>query len=290
MTVLPATAQPADEAACESWVFCWKLQEHVKDSRVSDIIQVYEQKLSTFAVSKGDKAGTSNSPSLPKRGSVRLLWCFPPGEGGPAAGPVGGQGQGSFPGRPSHRSVSPPAGSSGSRGNLHAQRLLLQQASISDAPPLFFFFSPHARAQACKLGSLLKEAERRGEHLQAELSSQVLEVQRSTADMEELLQHNSRLQRDSEEHQALKGTYNTLLTRSEVSSFCKSEKKRTTFFNFHFLVEVMLLKCFISKVGQVKDDALLSSSQVQRQRAPVEGPAGCSHLALQAERLSEEDP
>ncbi len=67
--------------------------------------------------------------------------------------------------------------------------------------------------QACKLASLLKEAERRRENLQSELSNQVLEVERSKADMEELLQHNTRLQQDSEEHQALKGAYNTLLNR-----------------------------------------------------------------------------
>lgn len=70
--------------------------------------------------------------------------------------------------------------------------------------------------QACKLGSLLKEAERRGEDLQTELNSQVLEVERAKADMKELFQHNSRLQRDSEEHQVLRGAYNTLLSRSEV--------------------------------------------------------------------------
>lgn len=69
------------------------------------------------------------------------------------------------------------------------------------------------------MGSLLKEAERRGEDLQAELSSQALEVERSKADTEELLQHNARLQRDSEEHQALKGAYNTLLSRSELRRF-----------------------------------------------------------------------
>lgn len=78
--------------------------------------------------------------------------------------------------------------------------------------------------QACKLGSLLKEAERRGEDLQLELGSQVLEVERSKADMEELLQHNARLQRDSEEHQALKGAYNSLLNRSEQFLGVQKEK------------------------------------------------------------------
>lgn len=82
-----------------------------------------------------------------------------------------------------------------------------------------------AGVQACKLGSLLKEAERRGEDLQVELGSQVLEVERSKADMEELLQHNARLQRDSEEHQALKGAYNSLLNRSEHVLGVQKEKQ-----------------------------------------------------------------
>lgn len=67
--------------------------------------------------------------------------------------------------------------------------------------------------QASKLSVLLKEAERRCEQQGAELSTQVLEVQRSRADMEELLQHNGRLQQDSEEHQVLRGAYNALLNR-----------------------------------------------------------------------------
>ncbi|XP_072234736.1 protein CIP2A isoform X2 [Leuresthes tenuis] len=70
-----------------------------------------------------------------------------------------------------------------------------------------------AEAEARKLACLLKDAERRREDLQGELSNQVLEVERSKADMEELLQHNTRLQMDSEEHQALKGAYNALLNR-----------------------------------------------------------------------------
>lgn len=81
---------------------------------------------------------------------------------------------------------------------------------------LTFRSAGFVRVQACKLGSLLKEAERRREDLQVELSSQVLEVERSRVDMEELLQHNARLQQDSEEHQALKGAYNALLNRSEA--------------------------------------------------------------------------
>lgn len=81
--------------------------------------------------------------------------------------------------------------------------------------------------QARKLACLLKEAERRREDLQGELSSQVLEVERSKADMEELLQHNARLQKDSEEHQALKGAYNGLLNRSETHDRIKRKKANT---------------------------------------------------------------
>lgn len=72
--------------------------------------------------------------------------------------------------------------------------------------------------QLCKLGSLLKDAERNREDLQGQLRNQVLEVECSKADIEELLQHNTRLQHDSEEHQVLKGAYNALLSRSEADT------------------------------------------------------------------------
>ncbi|XP_076617785.1 protein CIP2A [Chaetodon auriga] len=133
-----------------------ELQEHVKDSHVSEIIDVYEQKISAFAS---------------KENRLQDL--------------------------------------------LEAKALALSQADRLIAQNRFQ--RAQAEAEACKLGSLLKEAERRREDLQGELSSQVLEVERSRADMEELLQHNARLQQDSEEHQALKGAYNTLLNRFNES-------------------------------------------------------------------------
>uniref|UniRef100_UPI0037E91152 protein CIP2A n=1 Tax=Semicossyphus pulcher TaxID=241346 RepID=UPI0037E91152 len=129
-----------------------ELQEHAKNSHVSEIIDVYEQKLSAFATKE-----------------------------------------------------------SGLQDLLEAKALALSQADRLIAQ--YRFQRVQAEAEACKLGSLLKEAERRREDLQGELSNQVLEVERSRADMEELLQHNARLQQDSEEHQALKGSYNALLSR-----------------------------------------------------------------------------
>lgn len=93
---------------------------------------------------------------------------------------------------------------------------LLNTAGQLGCPAANSFFFSYIVVQARKLGCLLKDAERRREDLQGELSNQVREVERSKADMEELLQHNARLQQDSEEHQALKGAYNTLLNRSET--------------------------------------------------------------------------
>uniref|UniRef100_A0A3Q2VHG5 Cellular inhibitor of PP2A n=1 Tax=Haplochromis burtoni TaxID=8153 RepID=A0A3Q2VHG5_HAPBU len=131
-----------------------ELQEQVKDSHVSEIIDVYEQKLGAYAS---------------KESRLQDL--------------------------------------------LEAKALALSQADRLLAQ--YRFQRAQAEAEARKLGGLLKDAERRREELKVELSGQVLEVERSRADMEELLQHNSRLQRDSEEHQALKGAYNALLNRSE---------------------------------------------------------------------------
>ncbi|KAM6971187.1 protein CIP2A isoform 2-T2 [Tautogolabrus adspersus] len=133
-----------------------ELQDHAKNSHVSEIIDVYEQKLSAFASKE-----------------------------------------------------------SGLQDLLEAKALALSQADRLIAQ--YRFQRAQAEAEACKLGSLLKEAERRREDLQVELSNQVQEVERSKADMEELLQHNTRLQQDSEEHQALKGAYNSLLNRFNES-------------------------------------------------------------------------
>ncbi|XP_029002829.1 protein CIP2A [Betta splendens] len=142
-----------------------ELQEQVKDSHVSEIIDVYEQKLSAFAS---------------KESRLQDL--------------------------------------------LEAKALALSQADRLIAQ--YRFQRAQAEAEARKLACLLKEAERRREDLQSELSSQVLEVERSKADMEELLQHNDRLQKDSEEHQALKGAYNALLNRTATQLEERQEEIR----------------------------------------------------------------
>lgn len=69
------------------------------------------------------------------------------------------------------------------------------------------------RPQARKLAALMKEAQQRKEALQEELSSQVSEAEKARADIQQLLQHNARLQADSQEHQELKASYNQLLAR-----------------------------------------------------------------------------
>ncbi|CAL8313215.1 unnamed protein product [Merluccius merluccius] len=139
----------------------FELQEHGEDVRVSEIIDVYEQKLSALAS---------------KESRLQDL--------------------------------------------LEAKALALSQADRLIAQNRFQ--KAQAEDEARKLGSLLKEATRRREELQGELGSQVLEVERSRADTQELLQHNARLQHDSQEHQALKGAYNTLLSRfSEAEQLLK---------------------------------------------------------------------
>ncbi|TKS87409.1 Protein CIP2A -like protein [Collichthys lucidus] len=133
-----------------------ELQEQVKDSHVSDIIEVYEQKLLAFAS---------------KESRLQDL--------------------------------------------LEAKALALSQADRLIAQ--YRFQRAQTESELCKLGSLLKDAERNREDLQGQLSNQVLEVECSKADIEELLQHNTRLQHDSEEHQVLKGAYNALLSRFNES-------------------------------------------------------------------------
>ncbi|CAL8294977.1 unnamed protein product [Lota lota] len=143
----------------------FELQEQGEDVRVSEIIDVYEQKLSALASKESRLQDLLEAKALALSQADRLI-----------------------------------------AQNRH------QKAQ--------------AEAEARQLGSLLKEATRGREQLQAELASQVQEVERSRADTQELLQHNCRLQQDSQEHQALKGAYNTLLSRySEAEQLLKELQK-----------------------------------------------------------------
>uniref|UniRef100_A0A3B3ZN91 CIP2A N-terminal domain-containing protein n=1 Tax=Periophthalmus magnuspinnatus TaxID=409849 RepID=A0A3B3ZN91_9GOBI len=132
------------------------LQEKPKDSLVSEVINVYEQKLSAFESKESRLQDLLEAKALALSQADRLISQF-----------------------------------------------RVQQAQ--------------AEAEARKLGCLLKEAERRRKELQCDLGNQVLEVERCKCDIEELLKHNGRLQQDSEEHQTLKGAYNTLLNRLNES-------------------------------------------------------------------------
>ncbi|XP_038133592.1 protein CIP2A homolog isoform X2 [Cyprinodon tularosa] len=129
-----------------------ELQEQTKDPSLSEVIDVYEQKLAGFAS---------------KESRLQEL--------------------------------------------LEAKALALSQADRLIAE--YRLQRAQAEAEARKLAGLLKDTERRREDLQGELSNQVLEMERAKADMKLLLQHKDRLQKDSEEHQVLKGAYNALLNR-----------------------------------------------------------------------------
>ncbi|MCJ8745878.1 hypothetical protein PDJAM_G00135540 [Pangasius djambal] len=133
-----------------------QLQEQMKDVHMSEIIDVYEQKISALAS---------------KEGRLQDL--------------------------------------------LEAKALALSQADRLIAQ--YRCQRAQAEAEARKLASLLKDTERRKEELQAELSDQVMEVEKLKSDSQQLLQHNSRLQAVSDEHQNLKSTYNQLLSRYNKS-------------------------------------------------------------------------
>uniref|UniRef100_A0AAQ5Y318 CIP2A N-terminal domain-containing protein n=1 Tax=Amphiprion ocellaris TaxID=80972 RepID=A0AAQ5Y318_AMPOC len=190
---------------------------------------------------------------------------------------------------------------------LEAKALALSQADRLIAQ--YRVQRAQAEAEARKLASLLKDAERRREDLQAELSGQVLEVQRSKADMEELLQHNARLQRDSEDHQALKGAYNSLFNETERllkelqsahisltkqnEALRRNQEKKTTFSVFLAGLRVELqaeeekvkekdqerreleetvdvLRKELNKTEQARKDASIKASSLELQKSQLE--------------------
>ncbi|MBN3321716.1 CIP2A protein, partial [Atractosteus spatula] len=129
-----------------------EFREQIKDVRISDIMDVYEQKISALAS---------------KESRLQDL--------------------------------------------LEAKALALSQADRLIAQ--YRCQRAQAEAEARKLASLLKEAERRKEELEAVLGSQTQEARRAEADIQQLLQHNAKLQAVAEEHQALRGSYSDVVQR-----------------------------------------------------------------------------
>uniref|UniRef100_A0A673CF04 Cell proliferation regulating inhibitor of protein phosphatase 2A n=1 Tax=Sphaeramia orbicularis TaxID=375764 RepID=A0A673CF04_9TELE len=213
-----------------------ELQEQTKDSRVSEIIDVYEQKLSAFAS---------------KESRLQDL--------------------------------------------LEAKALALSQADRLIAQ--YRFQRAQAEAEARKLGCLLKEAECRREDLQGELGNQVLEVERSKADMEELLQHNTRLQKDSEEHQALKGAYNALLNRSENNLVRIFKILVVTKYKMIFLVSfkftffyLQLWNFWTLSVLQEREEEIRSlRSDLQQKDSDIKGLSNVSFCLLDGEKRELEE-
>ncbi|KAL1006558.1 hypothetical protein UPYG_G00073790 [Umbra pygmaea] len=141
-----------------------ELQDQMKDVRMSEIMDVFEQKISAMASNEGRLEELLEAKALALSQADRLI------------------------------------------AQTRCQRA-------------------QAEAEARKLACLLKDAERRREELQVEVDNQALEEDRAKRDMAELLQHNARLQADSEQHQSLKGSYNQLLNRFNESEHLLKELK-----------------------------------------------------------------
>ncbi|GCC24403.1 hypothetical protein chiPu_0002803 [Chiloscyllium punctatum] len=179
-----------------------EVKEQVKDVRLSDVMDVYEQKLSSLASKENRLQDLLEAKALALAQADRLI------------------------------------------AQYRCQRA-------------------HAEAEARQLASLLMDAERKNEELDGILKTQLLESDRAKADIEELYQHNCKLQAISEEHESLKVTSKGLAQNLETVER-QLEELQTEHNSLSKQSE--LLKKHIDTLKQQNDGCLAQLAEMEAQK------------------------